>query len=127
MAATDNIESPWRAGDKCPQCREGLVERTELGYECERCGWNETIGAAVAEAKKRQTQIGDYKFRPFAVRIRVETPEEGEILLQGCIIARSNNNSPHFQQIIDGINTQLEPWRAVKLQQELEARSSGER
>src|SRR5262245_14234037 len=123
MATATNIEAPWQAGDKCPQCKEGLIEKTELGFECSRCGWNETVVQAVEIARKRQTQIAGYRFRPFGMRIRVETPEEGEILLQGCIIARSNNNSPHFQEMIDAINSQLEPWRAIKLQQELEARS----
>src|SRR5215471_8104487 len=119
MSATQ--EPLYRAGDKCPRCHEGLIERTELGFECDHCGWNETVVTALEAATRARTTIGDYKFRPFALRIRVEDPEEGEILLQGCIIARSNNNSPHFGEMIDGINAQLEPWRAKRLAEEIAA------
>jgi len=98
--------------------------RTELGFECDECSYSETIAEVVAATERARTQVGSYKFKPFALRIRIEDPEEGEILLQGCIIARSNNNSPHFQSMIDGINGQLEPWRAARLQQELEARNA---
>jgi len=115
----------YQAGDKCPRCHEGLIIKTELGFECDECTWHETIDELVTESKRRETIIGDYKFRPFALRIRVETPEEGEYLLQGCIIAKSNNDSPHFQHMVDGINAQLEGWRAMKLQKEIEARDSG--
>jgi len=113
-----------QAGDKCPQCREGLIIRTELGYECDECNWNTEIAEVVKEAERAKVQVGAYRFRPFAVKIRVENPEEGEILLQGCIIARSNNNSPHFQSMIDAINQQLEPWRAERLRAELDARNA---
>jgi len=95
-----------------------------LGFECDECSWNETVDEVVAEAERAKRQIGNYRFKPFAVRIRVESPEEGEVLLQGCIIARSNNNSPHFQHMIDAINGQLEPWRAERLRAELAARNA---
>jgi len=111
-----------QAGDKCPRCHEGLIVRTELGFECDECTWNENIEELIVESEKRQVQIDDYRFRSFALKIRVEDPEEGEYLLQGCIVARSNNDSPHFQQMIDGINSQLEGWRAMKLRSEIEAR-----
>ena len=114
-----------QAGDKCPRCHEGLIVRTELGFECDECQWSESIEELVTESTKRKTEIGEYKFRPFALRIRVEDPEEGEYLLQGLIIARSNNGSPHFQEMIDGVNGQLEGWRAQKLREELDAREAG--
>jgi hypothetical protein len=113
-----------QAGDRCPQCKQGLIERTELGFECDTCAWNQDVAAHEREAARARVQVGAYKFRPFAVRIRVESPEEGEVLLQGCIVARSNNNSPHFQSMIDAINQQLEPWRAERLRVELEARNA---
>lgn len=125
MTAVDNtIEATYHAGDRCPRCKEGLIERTELGFECDHCGWNETVDTAIEKAVARRTQIAGYRFRPFSLRIRIENPEEGEVLLQGCIIARSNNNSPHFQEMIDGINGQLEPWRAVRLAEEIAARDA---
>jgi len=117
-------EALYQAGDKCPQCKEGLIEKTDLGFECDECAWNETVEVAVQKAEAARTRVGNYRFKPFSLRIRIETPEEGEVLLQGCIIARSNNNSPHFQHMIDGINGQLEPWRAARLQQELDARNA---
>jgi ribosomal protein L37AE/L43A len=120
----DATEALYKPGDKCPRCREGLIERTELGFECDNCGWNETVTTAVEAAERARTAVGDYKFRAFALRIRVETPEEGEVLLQGCIVAKSNNNSPHFQEMIDGINAQLEPWRAMRLAEEIAARDA---
>jgi len=115
-----------QAGDKCPRCHEGLIVRTELGFECDECTWNEGIEELMIESEKRKVQIDDYRFRPFALKIRVEDPEEGELLLQGCIIARSNNNSPHFQAMIDGINGQLEGWRAQKLRSEIAAREAAQ-
>jgi hypothetical protein len=120
--ATATTKPIYQAGDKCPRCHEGLIVKTEIGYECDECTWNESTEELVQQSEKRAVQIADYRFKPFALRIRVETPEEGEYLLQGCIVARSNNDSPHFQAMIDGINGQLEPWRAIKLQKEIEAR-----
>jgi hypothetical protein len=114
-----------QAGDKCPRCKEGLIVRTELGFECDECTWNENIEELLVESERRKVEIGDYKFKPFSLRIRVEDPEEGEYLLQGCIVARSNNDSPHFQDMIDGINGQLEGWRAQKLRTEIAAREAG--
>lgn len=122
--ASNDTTALYRAGDKCPRCKVGLIERTELGFECDHCGWNETVEFAVEAALAAKTLAGDYRFRSFAIRIRVETPEEGEQLLQGCIIARSNNSSPHFQELIDGINAQLEPWRAQQLRLAMEARDA---
>jgi hypothetical protein len=114
-----------QAGDKCPRCHEGLIVRTELGFECDECSWSEDIEELVTESEKRKVQIGEYKFRPFSLRIRIENPEEGEYLLQGCIVARSNNSSPHFGEMIEGINSQLEGWRTQKLRQEIAAREAG--
>jgi hypothetical protein len=113
-----------QAGDKCPRCHEGLIVRTELGFECDECQWQESIEDLVLESEKRKVEIGDYKFRPFALRVRIEDPEEGEYLLQGLIIARSNNNSPHFGEMIESLNGQLEGWRAQKLREQLDAREA---
>jgi hypothetical protein len=46
--------------------------------------------------------------------------------LQGCIVARSNNDSPHFQSMIDSINGQLEGWRAQRLREQIAAREAGD-
>jgi hypothetical protein len=116
----------YQAGDKCPRCHEGLIVKTELGFECDECAWSESIEELVVESEKRKVQSGDYHFRPFSLKIRVDDPEEGEYLLQGCIVARSNNDSPHFQDMIDGINGQLEGWRAQRLRAEIEAREQGQ-
>lgn len=113
-----------QAGDKCPRCHEGLIVRTELGFECDECSWSEDIEELIAASEKRKVEIGEYRFRPFALRIRVENAEEGEYLLQGCIVARSNNDSPHFQEMIDGINGQLEGWRAQRLREQIAAREA---
>lgn len=123
--ATLTTRPAYQAGDKCPRCHEGLIVKTELGFECDECTWNESVEELVERSERNKTQIADYRFRPFAIKIRVESPEEGEMLLQGCIVARSNNNSPHFQEMIDGINGQLEGWRAQKLRQEIAAREAG--
>jgi len=111
-----------KAGDKCPQCKEGLVERVEFGYACSDCSWDLVVSDIEAASKRAATVAGQYKFRPASIKIRIEDPEEGEVFLRGCIIARQNNNSPLFVDLIDGVNSLLEPYREAKLLADLEGR-----
>lgn len=63
-------------------------------------------------------------FKPASLRIRIETPEEGELFLRGLIVAQSNNSSELFPQLIEGVNAVLQPWRAERLEQDMEARKA---
>jgi hypothetical protein len=51
------------------------------------------------------------KFKPFRVSITIREPEEFQTFLEGCILAQSNNNSPYWRELIDGMNAATEEYR----------------
>jgi len=112
-----------RAGDKCPNCREGLLVRSLIGLTCDECSYDLTI-EEVERAIKENKLNPDHRFkwRPRTFRITIEDPEEGEEFLRGLILARQNNNSVYFVDLIDTVNEVLAPWRAAVLAKELRAR-----
>ena len=63
-------------------------------------------------------------FRPVSVRIRIESPEEGENFLRGLIVAQSNNSSPLFPDLIEAVNGVLEGARREVLEAEVAAREA---
>jgi len=93
-----------KPGDKCPRCREGLLERTEIGYACDTCSFERSIAEVVEANEREEVEQGDY--------------------LRGLIVARANNSSPIFVDLIDGINALLEGYRAAKLREEMSARTA---
>jgi hypothetical protein len=113
-----------KAGDKCPRCKEGLLERTELGLACDACSFEREIAEVVAANEREEVIVGDYRFRSASLKIRIETPESGEDFLRGLIVARANNSSPIFVDLIDGVNSLLEDYRAARLREEMSARSA---
>lgn len=119
------MATPLKVGDVCPQCREGLLERSELGISCDSCSFDREIAEVVAANKKAETETEEYKYRAARVSIRIATPEEGEEFLRGLIVARSNNSNHLFVDLIDSVNGLLEPWRAAKQREELAARAAG--
>lgn len=110
-----------KAGDKCPQCHEGLLERTEVGLSCTQCSFDLEI-AEVVQANDARTKAADFKWKPKTFRITIEDPHEAEIFLRGLILARQNNNSEYFVDLIDAVNAVLEPYRAAKQREEVAAR-----
>jgi hypothetical protein len=108
-----------KAGDKCPRCRSGLVVRDEQGYACDECPWVMEI-TEVVRREKATTMVG---FRPKTFKITIDDPEEGEEFLRGLIVARSNNSSEFFVDLIDAVNSILEPWRTQRLATEMDARA----
>jgi hypothetical protein len=54
-------------------------------------------------------------FKPRRFYITIETPEEGDHFLRGLIIARQNNSSEYFTDLIDAVNEILEPWRMEQI------------
>ena len=112
------------AGDKCPQCREGLIVRTEVGLTCDECPWEMEIEEVLTEVEKARIQAGDYLFKARTFKITIDDPELAEEFLRGLILARQNSNSEYFVDLIDAVNSILEPWRAHKLMQELRARDA---
>lgn len=114
-----------KVGDKCPQCKEGLLVRTELGIACDECSFEIELAEVVAENERVKTQAGEYTFKPKTFKITINEPDEGEEFLRGLILARQNNNSAYFVDLIDAVNSILEPWRAHKLHEELRARDAG--
>lgn len=113
-----------KIGDKCPICKEGLLERTELGISCSECPFDMEIEDVVAanEKTKRNPDGGPYVFKSKTFKITIDDPEEGEEFLRGLIVARTNNSSEFFVDLIDAVNSILEPWRASKLREEMNKR-----
>jgi hypothetical protein len=111
-----------KVGDKCPQCREGLLTRTELGIACNECAFELEIAEVVEANERAEVTAGPYRFRPAKLKISIFTPEDGEEFLRGLIVARSNNSHSLFVELIDGVNSLLEPYREAKLREELAAR-----
>jgi uncharacterized Zn finger protein (UPF0148 family) len=110
-----------KAGDKCPRCKEGLLERDALGLACNNCSYQKDNEELVRqEEESRATRAAAFRGKKFSIVI--DDPEEGEHFLRGLIVARSNNSSPYFEEMIDSVNTILEPWRASRLAAEMAAR-----
>lgn len=117
---------PLTVGDKCPVCKEGLLERTETGIACSKCEFDLDIEEVVAanESTKLSPAEDDkgYVFKSKKFSITLDDPEEAENFLRGLIVARSNNSSEYFVDLIDAVNSILEPWRASKLRDEMAKR-----
>jgi nitrate reductase alpha subunit len=116
---------PLKVGDKCPVCKEGLLERTEIGIACSSCSFDmeiEDMVKANEEQKMQPGADGTYRFKPRTFKITIDDPEAGEEFLRGLIVARSNNSSEYFVDLIDAVNSILEPWRAARLNEELAKR-----
>lgn len=112
-----------KPGDKCPRCRSGLVVRTELGLSCDECSWEQDLEKMQEVAKQAVSgKPGEFKARKFSITI--DDPEEAENFLRGLIVARSNNSSEYFVDLIDAVNAILEPWRASKLAEEMHDRAT---
>jgi hypothetical protein len=100
------------------------LERTEVGLACDACSFEREIAEVVAANELAEVEAGDYRFRPAAIRIRIETPEIGEDFLRGLIVARANNSNFLFVDLIDGVNSLLEDYRAAKLREEMAGRAA---
>jgi len=109
-------------GDVCPQCKDGLLERTTSGIACSNCSFELEVDEIVKQTQMAKVTTGDYVFKPKILKVTIDEPELGEEFLRGLILARQNNNSDYFSDLIDGVNAILEPWRAARLQQELAGR-----
>src|SRR5882672_4834633 len=99
-------------GDKCPVCKSGLLERTEMGIACSECAFDMEIEDVVQANKATQLSPegdGKYTFKSRTFKITIDDPEEGEEFLRGLIVARSNNSSAYFVDLIDATNSILEP------------------
>jgi hypothetical protein len=81
-----------------------------------------TVAEIVEANKREESEVGDYKYRPAKVSVRIETAEAGEEFLRGLIVARQNNNSALFVELIDAVNGLLEPYRAAALLAQVQAR-----
>jgi nitrate reductase alpha subunit len=96
-----------------------MIVRTEIGLECDECSWAQDLDAAEQE-REVKVYAG---FKPKTFKIRIDDPEEGENFLRGLIVARSNNSSEYFVDLIDAVNAILQPWRLAQLQEEIDMRS----
>ena len=99
-----------------------MVTRTEIGLACDECVWEMELAEAVKQDEaRRKGRPGQFKARKFSIII--DDPEAAEEFLRGLIVARSNNSSEYFVELIDATNSILEPWREQKLQEEMHERA----
>ncbi len=61
-------------------------------------------------------------FKPATLKVRVESREDADQFLLGLIVAKTNNSSHIFQDLIDGVNALLEPSRAEELEEQMQSR-----
>ena len=61
-------------------------------------------------------------FKPVTLKIRLEDEDEANQFLLGLIVAQSNNSSPLFRDLIEGVNAVLEGARRERLDAAMEAR-----
>jgi hypothetical protein len=64
------------------------------------------------------------EFAPRKFSITIDNPEEAENFLRGLIVARSNNSSEYFVQMIDAVNKIMEDYRGKKMQADMAARKA---
>ena len=50
------------------------------------------------------------KFKARKISIILDDPDEAQIVLNGLILAKQNNNSLYFPQLINGVNAVMEPY-----------------
>jgi hypothetical protein len=62
------------------------------------------------------------QFTPFTFEVEFDDPEDAEHILQGLIVAQSNNSNTFFHDIIEALNAGLQDYRAAKLLGEIKAR-----
>lgn len=53
------------------------------------------------------------KFKARKISIILDDPDTAQGLLNGLILAKQNNSSEYFPQLIEGVNAVLEPWYAA--------------
>jgi hypothetical protein len=57
-------------------------------------------------------------FKMKRIFITIDDPDEAEHFLRGLIIARQNNSSEYFTQLIDGVNLIMEPYRLALIEEQ---------
>lgn len=62
-------------------------------------------------------------FKAGTIKVRVEDQEEAENFLLGLIVAQTNNSSPLFPQLIEGVNAMLEGAKKDALDEAMAARA----
>jgi hypothetical protein len=50
------------------------------------------------------------KFKARKISITLDDPEECQVFLNGLILAKQNNNSGYFPQLIESVNAVLDPY-----------------
>ena len=53
------------------------------------------------------------KFKARKISIILDDPDECQVFMNGLILAKQNNNSLYFPQLIDGVNAVMEPYLAA--------------
>jgi nitrate reductase alpha subunit len=63
-------------------------------------------------------------FKPRKFSITIDDPDEAENFLRGLIVARSNNSSPYFVDLIDAVNAIMESHRGEIMKETMAAREA---
>lgn len=62
------------------------------------------------------------KFKAFKISITIEDPDEADQFMRGLIVARSNNSSQYFGDLIEAVNANMEAYRSALLEEQMTAR-----
>ena len=58
-----------------------------------------------------------FKARTF--KITIDDPEEAQLFINGLVLAKQNNSSPYFPQLLEAMNVVMEPyWQALMKEKE---------
>jgi len=64
------------------------------------------------------------QFKPRKFSITIDDPDEAENFLRGLIVAKSNNSSPLFEDLINAVNGIMEDYRAGVMKETMAAREA---
>ena len=63
-------------------------------------------------------------FKGFVLKLEFRDPEEVEVFLRGTIVAKQNNSSPLWDDIISRINSSMAKFWEERMNEELGARTA---
>lgn len=62
------------------------------------------------------------EFKKVKFSIILDSPEDTEIFIQGLVLAKQNNNSHYWEEILEVCNNAMTDYREAVLNEQLEAR-----
>lgn len=57
-------------------------------------------------------------FKAKTLKITIDDPDDAQLFLAGLILAKQNNSSDYFPQLIDGVNAIMEPYTKALIEEQ---------